>query len=92
MLGELFVELVIHLAEDQLHIEVPLDPIYQVHFVKVSLLVEPAMRHVALDDGWQSELPYFEMVRDEVKHGAEVLLSPEMSQLLFYQAVVVADL
>jgi hypothetical protein len=64
----LFVELVEHLTEENLHVEMALDSVDYVNLVEVSLLVEPPVCNMALEYNRDGELPDFDVISNEVQH------------------------
>lgn len=60
----------------------PLHPVNNVDPIEISLLIKPMMRRAALEYHWHSEFPYLSMIGYEVQHSREILLRPELSQLL----------
>jgi len=73
-----------HVAQKDFHVEVPLNPVNDVDAVEISFLVEPAVGDGRLQYEGDSKLPDTNVIRDEMKHGTEVLFSPEVSELLEY--------
>jgi len=80
-LGEFFIELVEHLIKEYFYVEMPLHSVNYINLIKVSLLIEPAMRCVTLENNRKSKGPNLKTIGDKVKHGTQVLLGPELSQL-----------
>jgi hypothetical protein len=80
-LGQLLIELVEHVAQQDLYVEVSLNPVNDVNPIKVSLLVEPAMGGRRLQYEGNSKFPDANMIRNKVKHCTQVLLAPVVSEL-----------
>lgn len=79
-----------HFLENDLHVEVSLDPVDDVHLVEVSLLVKPSVRRATFKDHRHSKFPYFHVVRYKVQHRAKVFLTPELSELFANECTVSA--
>jgi hypothetical protein len=68
LVGQLFVELMEHSIQDDLHIELSLKPIYQINLIEVSFRVEPAVCRVALENEREPELPNLYMISQKMQH------------------------
>lgn len=79
--GEFFIELVEHLIKEYFYVEMPLHSVNYINLIKVSLLIEPTMRCVTLENNRKSKGPNLKAIGDKVKHGTQILLGPELSQL-----------
>jgi hypothetical protein len=78
---EFFIEFVEHLIQEYFDVEMPLHSVNYINLIKVSLLIEPTMRYITLENNRKSKCPNLTPIGDKVKHGTQVLLGPELSQL-----------